>query len=155
LKLAGEVFHQVPMYKSFGRYPDNTTFDAFRVSYEHDLAEMVTDKKFIYTNHTTTTPPAPENLETVSGYGNSAVVSYDGTGAYFLDKIEPGVWRLEVMPDAIWIGNPFGRNSLDRKVAVVNWRSWPMKITLPDLGSDFLMTKLNEAGDFERTTSGT
>ncbi|HYF70680.1 MAG TPA: cellulase family glycosylhydrolase [Ohtaekwangia sp.] len=155
LKLAGEVFHEVPMYKSFGRYPANTTFDSFRVSYENDLAEMVTGKKFIYTNHTTTTPPAPANLETVCGYGNSPVVSYGGTGAYFLDKIEPGVWRLEVLPDAIWIANPFGRNSLDRKVAIVNWRSWSMEITLPDLGSDFQITKLNEAGDFKSTTSGT
>jgi hypothetical protein len=112
LKLASEVFHQVPMYKNYGTYPDNSSFDAFHVSYEDDLAEMITDKKFIYTNNTTTQPQSKAQLEQIAGSGDSPVVKYEGTGAYFLDRIERGVWRLEVMPDAIWVSNPFGRNSL-------------------------------------------
>nr|HPH47214.1 cellulase family glycosylhydrolase [Chryseolinea sp.] len=123
LKLASEVFHQVPMYKNFGHYPDNATFDAFHLSYEDDLAEMVTDKKFIYTNTTVTNPTKPETLESISGLGNSSLVKYEGKGAYFLDKVEPGVWRLEVMPDAIWVDNIFGRNNLKKEVAVINWRT--------------------------------
>jgi hypothetical protein len=47
------------------------------------------------------------------------------------------VWRLEVLPDAIWVDNLFGQNRLDKTVAVTNWRKWPMEITLPDLGSMF------------------
>jgi hypothetical protein len=146
LKLASEVFHHVPMYKNFGRYPANATFDAFHVSYENDLAEMVTDKKFIYTNNTTTQPKKPESLESISGFGNSSIVNYEGKGAYFLDKVEPGVWRLEVMPDAIWVDNIFGRNNLKKEVAVINWRTWPIKISLPDLGNQFNVTSL--AGEF-------
>lgn len=144
LKLASEVFHNIPMYKDYGTYPANSRFDAFRVSYEEDLAEMATERKFIYTNNTTSRPPAPEKLEEIAGFANSAVVSYEGTGAYFLDKIETGVWRLEVMPDAIWIHDPFGRNSLKRKVAVVNWRRWPMSINIPDLKEDFSIRAIND-----------
>lgn len=151
LKLASEVFHTVPMYTDFGKYPANMKFDAFRVSYEEDLAEMVTAKKFIYTNNTTTKPLSPEKLTEVAGAGSSSVVKYAGTGAYFLDQIEKGVWRLEVLPDAIWTDNIFGRNSLDKEVAVVNWRTWPMTIQLPDLGSEFSVRKLNSAENIGST----
>lgn len=144
LMLASEVFHRIPMYKSFGRYPDNTSFDAFRVSYEEDLAEMVTDKQFIYTNSTDTKVPAAEKLEQVVGSGNSALIKYEGTGAYFLDKLEDGVWRLEIMPDAVWIKDPFIRTSLKQTIAVIKWREWPMNLNLPDLGKEFEVRGLNE-----------
>lgn len=145
LMLASEVFHNVPRFKKFPAYPGNTTFDNFRVSYEEDLAEMTTHEKFIYTNHTKTTPKNATSLRQVAGYGNSSVVKYGGTGAYFIDKIQDGVWRLEVMPDAIWVGNLFGRNSLNKEVAVVNWRTWPMTINLPDLGNDFEVIGLKDS----------
>lgn len=141
LKIAGEVFHQMPRYKSYGRYPANTSFGGFRVSYEEDLAELITDKKFFYTNSTTTLAKT-ETLEEVAGFGNSTVVTYEGKGAYFLDKLSAGVWRLEVMPDAIWVDNIFGRNSLKKEVAVVNWNNWPMTISLPDLGEAFTASSL-------------
>lgn len=147
LKLASEVFHLVPMYKSYGAYPDNTKFDGFRVSYENDLAELITDRKFIYTNHTTSTPTAPAKLEEIAGFGNSPVVTYEGKGAYFIDRVEPGVWRLEVMPDAIWVQNIFGRNSLKKEVAVVQWNSWPMTLKIDDLGEGFAVTPINDGNN--------
>jgi hypothetical protein len=154
LKLASEVFHNIPIYKDYGRYPTNSRFDAFRVSYEEDLAEMVTERKFIYTNNTTSRPPVPDKLEEIAGFANSPVVTYEGVGAYFLDKIEDGVWRLEVMPDAIWIHDPFGRNSLKRKVAVINWRTWPMMINLPDLKEDFSIRPVNDGNTFSPSVKG-
>lgn len=154
LKLASEVFHTIPMYKDFGVYPDNSQFGVFRVSYEQDLAEMVTEKKFIYTNNTSSIPPAPEKIEEIAGFGNSSIIAYEGSGAYFLDRIADGVWRLEVMPDALWIDDPFGRNSLDRQVAAVNWRKWPMTIKLPGLGQDFSVRAVNENNEFSTTVDG-
>ncbi len=144
LKIASEVFHHVPLYKDFGRFPVDTSFGDFRVSYGQDLAEMVTKEKFLYTNHTATIPPSTAALEHISGSGNSAVVKYEGTGAYFLDKLENGVWRLEVLPDAIWVQDPFGYNSLEKVLAVINWRQWPMSVQLADLGNDFEIRPLNQ-----------
>lgn len=153
LKIASEVFHEIPLYKNFGSYPDNTTFGDFRVDYEQDLAEMVSEEKFFYTNHTTSTPPSPKKLEQIAGYGNSPVVRYEGKGAYFLDRLEKGVWRLEVMPDAIWVQDPFAKISPKKTVSVVNWREWPMSIHLPDLGNAFTVEPLNEGNDHVAQTT--
>jgi hypothetical protein len=144
LKIASEVFHQVPRYKRYGSYPANTTFENFTVSYEKDLAELNTEKKFIYTNHTASTPKSFSTVEEISGFGNSPTVKYEGKGAYFLDKIKSGVWRLEVLPDAIWIENVFGWNNLQKQVAVINWREWPMQINLPDLGVNFTASMVDK-----------
>lgn len=154
MAIASEVFHSIPLRKSYGRYPDNTTFDAFRVSYEDDLAEMVSHDKFLYTNHTSTKPPKPEELKQVAGTGNSPVISYKGTGAYFLDQLEEGVWRLEVMPDAIWVRDPFEDPRLDKEVSVVLWKEWPMTIQLPDLGSEFSVQGLNEGNETNISAEG-
>ncbi|MFZ1676566.1 MAG: cellulase family glycosylhydrolase, partial [Saprospiraceae bacterium] len=92
LMICGEIFRTIPLYKDYGVYPDNTSFGPFHISYENNLAEMVTDEKFIYTNNTTSKPNAPEKLELIAGYGNSPLVQYDGTGAYFFDKLGDGIW---------------------------------------------------------------
>ena len=153
LMIAGEVFHRVPMYKNYGAYPADTVFDGFRVSYKNDLAELLTNEKFIYTNNTTTVPSTVQAINQIAGAGNSSIVEYNGTGAYFLDKLENGIWRLEILPDAIWINDPFGRNSLKKTVAVVNWRENNMQIQLPDLGNNFSVKALNEGNQFSCVAS--
>lgn len=154
LKLAGEVFHRIPVYKDFGKYPENVQFDEFYVSYEKDLAELNTERKFIYTNHTTSQPVDVRKLEEIAGYGNSAVVRYDGQGAYFLDKIEKGVWRLEVLPDAQIVADPYGKNSLNRTLAVINWQTRPMSVDLSDLGEELSIKPINEKNSWQPEVNG-
>jgi hypothetical protein len=151
LKIAGEVFRRLARNEKAGTYPGDTVFDAFRVSYKNDLAEMVTDEKFMYTNHTRTKPPSPDKLKHIAGYGRSPVISYEGCGAYFLDRLEEGTWRLEVMPDAVWVRDPFERASPDKEVSVILRKKWPMIINLPDLGADFNFTGLNKDNDQRET----
>ncbi|MDW7691392.1 membrane or secreted protein [Flammeovirgaceae bacterium SG7u.111] len=148
LKISSEVFHKIPLYKDFGSYPQNASFDGFSVSYQQDLAEYLGDGKFFYTNSTKTKPSGIEELEEIAGFGNSSLVQYEGQGAYFLDKLEDGLWRLEVLPDAIWVDNLFGKNSLDRTLAVINWRKWNMSVNLPDLGKGFSIKGINEGNTF-------
>ena len=153
LMISGEVFHQLPLYADTGNYPENLTFGDFRVSYEEDLAELNSEEKFYYTNTTSSSPENVNKLKHIAGFGDSEVVQYDGKGAYFLDKIEEGVWRLELMPDAILVDNPFGTNSLEKTVAVINDRPWAMKIDLPALGEDFSISGLNEGNDLSAEAS--
>lgn len=144
LKIAGEVFRKVPLYKNYGNYPENTRFDDFRVSYKDDLAIYNADEKYFYTNRHNDLPKNQKKLKEIAGYGNSRMVQYDGQGAYFLDQLDKGVWRLEVMPDAIWVADPFGKNSLNRTLAEVVWQTRKMKINLSDLGESFSLNPINE-----------
>jgi hypothetical protein len=154
LMIAGEVFHRVPMYKSFGQYPDNTTFGDFEISYEKDLAEMVTPTTYLYTNNTSTAISDLSKLEKIAGFGNSNVVNYQGQGVYFLDRLESGVWRLEVMPDAIWKHDPFEKTSLKKTIALIQWQSWRMSIDLPDLGENFSIKGVNDGNSFSGSSKG-
>jgi hypothetical protein len=83
LKIASEVFHTIPRYASFGKHPDNTAFGDFKIDYLHDVAVMNSEEKYFYTNHTDIKPKALEKVKHIAGTGNSPIVKYEGTGAYF------------------------------------------------------------------------
>jgi hypothetical protein len=151
--IASEVFHKVPRLKNYGNYPIDSVFDAFRVSYKNNLSEMNTDQKFYYSNTTQTKPVNSNKLTNIAGVGSSVVVYYQGSGAYFLDKLEEGIWRLEVMPDAIHIRDPFERASPNKEVTRIQWQANPMQIMLPDLGADFSIKGLNEGNTYTVTAS--
>jgi hypothetical protein len=60
--IAADVTRELPRYSQYGDYPDNRQFGPFRVSYEEDTSELVTDEKFFYANDTHTEPPQPASL---------------------------------------------------------------------------------------------
>lgn len=143
-KIAAEIVNRVPRNASFGNYPADTIFDVFRVSYREKLSVMNDPQKFFYSNNTSDKPVNPVSLKEIAGWGSSPVVSYEGTGAYFLDKLSDGIWRLEVMPDAVWTKDPFEKASIQKEVATILWHQWPMQINIPDLGNDFIFKGINE-----------
>ena len=153
--LASEAMRRLPSGISYGRYPVNTTFGDFRLHPDSDLAELLARDAFIYTGSTTSTPVDAATLRRVAGVGSSAVVQYEGEGAYFLDRIRAGVWRLEVYPDAVPIRDPFESPAPDKIVTRAIYRRWPMTVHLPDLGEAFTVTPLSRgAARGTRATSG-
>ena len=146
--IASKVFHRVPRLKQYGSYPADSLFDVFRVSYKSSLSEMNSDEEFYYSNTTNSNAININKLQHVAGVGSSPVVQYNGTGAYFLDRIEQGAWRLEVMPDAIHIRDPFERASPSKEVTDIQWRKNLMQINLPDLGNGFSIKGLNAGNSF-------
>ncbi|NUQ01820.1 MAG: cellulase family glycosylhydrolase, partial [Armatimonadetes bacterium] len=130
--IAGEAFRRLPRGQDYGRTPADR-FGDFRVSFAEDLSELATPTHFIHSNSTATAPPAPEQLTRLAGVGSSPVVRYGGTGAWFLDRVAPGAWRLEVHPDAVWVDDPFGPTSLSRETARVVWAERNLELRLPDL----------------------
>ncbi|UOQ67823.1 cellulase family glycosylhydrolase [Hymenobacter volaticus] len=144
LLIASKVFHRVGRGQTFGRYPQDSVFDAFRVSYRQGLSEMNTPEEFYYTTSTTTQPKRVASLQHVAGVGSSPVVRYGGTGAYFLDRLAAGVWRLEIMPDAVPIRDPFEKASLSKAVTQILWNEQPLQLALPELGNTFSLRGLNE-----------
>jgi hypothetical protein len=148
LLIASRAFQQLPRGKSYGTYPASSQFGPFRVSHDAQLSEMNTVQEFYYSNSTTTKPANPGKLQRVAGVGNSPVVQYGGRGAYFLDKLENGVWRLEVMPDAIPVADPFGKASPQREVVRIQWQTHTMQLFLSDLGDNFTVSALNESNRY-------
>lgn len=154
LLIASKVFHKVPRLKSWGAYPADSSFDVFRVSYRNSLSEMNTANEFYYSGSTTTAPVAGNKLQHIAGVGNSPVVLYNGSGAYFLDKVSDGVWRMEVMPDAVHVRDPFERASPKKEVTSLQWSSNSMQVLLPDLSSGFSIRALNEGNSLAPIVSG-
>ncbi|RZK20423.1 MAG: membrane or secreted protein, partial [Hymenobacter sp.] len=146
LLIASRVFHETRRGQRYGRYPADTVFGAAHVSYRQQLSEWNAPTEFYYTNNTAARPVQPARLRHVAGVGSSPVVQYEGSGAYFLDQVKPGVWRLEVMPDAIQIRDPFETASPGKIVTQIAWNKQLLTISLPDLGMRFQMRRLN-AGD--------
>ncbi len=147
--IASKVFHEVPLYKDFGSYPADTTFSHFFVSQSQNLSVMNADTAFYYTNNTETQPLKPRVLRHVAGVGSSPVVSYHGWGAYFLDKLSRGIWRLEVMPDAVPVRDPFERASPKKDVTYIEWKDHTMKIDLPGLGNSFYVKGINKGNTYD------
>ena len=135
--IAAEAMRRLPRMRSYGAYPRNTRFGDFHVSYDENLGELVARDAFLYAGSTRSTPPDPAALRRIAGYGSSSTVAYEGEGIYFLDKVRPGLWRLEVYPDAVPVRDPFEPPSPDKIVTRAISRAWPMTLALPDLGRTF------------------
>lgn len=153
LMIAAEVAQKVGRGESFGGYPADTLFNDFRVSYVQDLSELNDGEKFYYSNTTQTLPKDVSRLRAIAGCGSSPVVRYEGTGAYWIDKLEDGVWRLEVMPDVVQVSDPFAKPSLDKEVMHIISNAWDMVLDLPDLGKYFQINGLDK--DNSRHTAAT
>ncbi len=135
LAIAAEVFRRVPRGVAFGTLPEAAVFPPFRSSGERDLSELVTDEAFLYSNVTETRPPKPAALTRVWGCGSSPVATYGGSGAYFLDRVAPGVWRLQLFPDVFTSADPY-TGTRQIKVQVLATRH-ALRLLLPDLGASF------------------
>lgn len=152
LMIAGKVFHLLPRRKSYGTYTADSVFDGFRVSYSQDLSEWNTDTAFFYTNNTASQPIQPAVLKHIAGVGTSPVVRYDGTGAYFLDKVGEGRWRIEILPDVLQVADPFGKAAPARTVRRLLANSRSLQLKLPGIGAQ---TRLFAADGSEVPVYGT
>ena len=152
--VASRVFHAQPRGQATAAYPADSTFGAALVSYRRQLSQWNTPDEFFYTASTNDNPVRPAALRHVAGVGSSRVVQYGGSGAYFLDQLAPGVWRLEVMPDAVPVRDPFATASLSKVVTRIEWNEHPLTLSLADLGAAFQLKGLNEGNAALAQASG-
>ncbi len=145
--IAGELFRNPEFQRN--RLKEKKPFEipGLNLNPEEDLAELFTNHKFYYTNTTNSTVLNPGLLESIAGYGNSQVVKYNGYGAYFMDKLKDGLWRLEVMPDAIQVRDPFKQASPNVKNVVIKWNTNRMQLALQDLGRQFFIQGIDKDND--------
>lgn len=151
--VASKLFHSMTRGQAVPRYPADSVVGPARISYRQQLSQWNTPGEFYYTNNTIDNPVKVAALRHVAGVGSSKVVQYGGSGAYFLDQLAPGVWRLEVMPDAVPLSDPFATASLRKAVTRIEWNAQPLTIALTDLGADFQVKGLNEGNTMQNQAS--
>lgn len=140
LLIASHVFHELPRAKP---QSSDTAFATFKVKYASASSEMNSPEAFYYSATTAAKPTDLKSLKHVAGVGSSVIIKSNGTGAYFLDKLEDGVWRLEVMPNVVPLRDPFGSAAADRPVVGINWGAVNFSLNLSDLGDQFSVKALN------------
>ena len=140
--IAGEAMRRLPRMQGYGAYPENREFGDFKVSYEDDASELNAPDAFMYAGDTASAPRQIASMTRLVGFGSSPVVAYHGTGAYFLDKVSDGVWRLELYPHALLVSDPFAQPSPDKIVSRLYFNALPMALQLPNLGGAFTATPL-------------
>ncbi|KXI29669.1 glycoside hydrolase 5 family protein [Paraglaciecola hydrolytica] len=149
--IAAEVFRQVPLLQQQADYPASNNFTAgssqVSVDYQQDLSVLNSPEQFLYSNSTQNKPLNSKQLKKIAGVGSSPVVSYQGSGAYFLDKISEGNWRLEVYPDVLQLQDPYQSASLKREVGRLYARSHTLKLALADLGKNYVIQGLNQGNN--------
>ncbi len=152
--IAAEAARSIGRGEDFGRYPHNTDFGGFSVDGENDLALMDSGGKFYYTRSTSRRPTDIAGLRHIAGTGSSPVAEYGGTGAYFLDRLDDSVWRLEVMPDVVLTEDPFAKPSLKREVGAIVYAPHEMSVSLPSLGENFMAVSVTSDGEVLKAESG-
>lgn len=148
--IASQVMQEVPRGADYGKYPDNKNFGHTSL-YESQggISLYNSPSDYYHTGDIDVEPVYIDSLAKVAGVGNSPVVTYPGTGAYFLDRLDERHWRLEVMPDVVITEDPFAKPSLNREVARIIYAEHPMTIALPSLADDFSYVGINEGNSRE------
>ncbi|MCF8259841.1 MAG: glycoside hydrolase family 5 protein [Melioribacteraceae bacterium] len=142
--IAGKLF-QDKNQKGIVSGFNNVKKSNYSVSYNDNISLLNAEEYFYYSNSTKVEPNNIHQLQSIAGVGSSSIVNYSGSGSYYLDKIEEGVWKLEVFPDAVQIKDPFGSNNLESPVTQLMWTENTISIKLPDLGADyFISSPLNK-----------
>lgn len=148
MRIAAKAMGRVAAGADFGKYPADTVFGDFTVSYRRNLAQLNSATEFFHTNTTDISPVNPDSLKEIAGYGSSPLIKYPGKGAYLIDKVSDGLWRLEVMPDVLYSRDPFGKPALTREVAHAINGCHPMELRLPGLGETFFYQGINDENPF-------
>lgn len=157
MAVAARAMKEIEDGSDFGSFPQDTVFGNFRVSYLENLSEYNSPEVFIHTNNTHTSPKDIYSVRNIWGVGSSPVAEYSGTGAYFLDRYsvkdsETDVWRLEVLPDAVILRDPFEKPTPDKEVARLFFNSNDLTLHIPSLGTDFFATSV-ENPDMTKSAS--
>jgi hypothetical protein len=143
--IAGKLFRN---FSSNTKIQSDSLFADIKLSYAQNLSELNNTEEFYYSNSTQTQPLNSNKLTKIAGVGSSPVINYKGTGAYFLDKIKDGVWRLELMPDAIHVRDPFEKASPKKEVTSIVWKAHEMSIYLSNIGDNFKIQGINKANNY-------
>ena len=140
IAIMAETFRHLPRGCDYAPHGVEIQFPPFRVNAERDLSEFVLGDRYYYTSDPVTPPARTDGLRHVWGCGQSAVAGSTGNGAYFLDRVADGVWRLQLYPSVFTVNDPYSGRSIPKEVVLAE--SPVLHVNLPDLGHAWTATPL-------------
>ena len=105
---AGEIFRKDITDESLKRKNESWSGPNFEISRTPDNVVYYDGRVLRYSNATRRKISNPNKLESISGRGNSEVVSCNGTGSYFMRKIDASHWKLSLFPNQKYVNDPSG-----------------------------------------------
>jgi len=108
---SGEIFRGEIGPDALKRGSDDWTGETFKVQHKPsnvDFYDASDGRIFRYADSTSRTVTNTAKLETISGRGNSCVVSCNGSGSYYLRKVSPSQWKLWLFANQKYVNDPAG-----------------------------------------------
>ena len=138
IAIMAETFRHLPRNCGYAPHGTELVFPPFRVDAARDLSEFLQGDRYYYTSDPVARPSDVAALRHVWGCGTSAVAGSTGNGAYFLDRIADGVWRLQLYPSVFTVNDPYSGSRSVKEVVVPEHPA--VTVQLPDLGTGWTAT---------------
>jgi hypothetical protein len=102
--IAEAVFHSTPRYAPFAcATPDSVVTPHWAASFSHNLGVFQSEDTLMYSRSLEWQPwPINPRVKKITGTGDSPLVSYSGTGMYFVD-VGPNRISVNIMPDVRYL----------------------------------------------------
>lgn len=109
--VAQAIFENIPAGRSYDQLFNEQLGTGYAISRDRDLSIWSDEEQLIYSGDITKWAPLPiyGTVRKIAGVGSSSLVSYDGTGIYFIEDTGDEL-RITIEPDHTWLGEPW--NSL-------------------------------------------
>lgn len=134
--VAQHIFRNEPHISSFSSTPNEQTTGSYAISRSRNGAVWSSSDTFCHSceigDSWNPVPPAP-TVKHIAGYGSSPLVSYSGTGIYFIDEND-GNLHITLLPDVkivgdIYSGATYGTekailDKVSKNTLTVNLSSW-------------------------------
>jgi len=111
-RIAAEVFRTTPRYAAFN-VKDGTamSFGPCSLSFETGTSEWLCEHTVMHSGPLAALPPdVGGRVRTIAAFGSSPLVTYDGSGAYFVE-LRGDRLIITIMPDAEYLREPWKRVS--------------------------------------------
>ena len=108
--VAQEIFRNLPYLNEFSDTPNEQSGEHYVISKSHNGAIYSDSEKYINScpvDGNWNPIEYSDEVKFIAGYGSSPLVTYSGSGAYFI-KEESGELHINMMPDVNVIGDIFG-----------------------------------------------